>query len=301
MAMSVTGCHERYVTYSDAEYVMFADTMAIYPVQAKGAMDKYGNVVDSTFRIPVVSTVKRDYDRTFGVEIIDKGSNAIEKRHYRLESNTITIKAGETRADVLVHGYYSNIEAEDSLGFMLQLVMNEKLVMPLYGNSTKAVMMKSCPLNIDDFTGWCVLTSMFLYQYPHQDNPSSYQRLIRTEKHPLMDNTIICHDWLNDGYDVTITFENDDPMKPFLTMEADQIASDEGSFFGQTHGDDHILVTHSPLAESVYYPCGRYLYIWTMMYVKDLGTDIGTVGHFYNIMEWVSDEEADRLRREENM
>ena len=41
-------------------------------------------------------------------------------------------------------------------------------------------------LNIEDFTGWCVLTSMFLYQYPHQDNPSSYQRLIRTEKHPLM-------------------------------------------------------------------------------------------------------------------
>ena len=28
-AFSMTGCHESYVTYSDAEYVMFADTMAI--------------------------------------------------------------------------------------------------------------------------------------------------------------------------------------------------------------------------------------------------------------------------------
>ena len=87
-AFALTGCHERYVTYSDAEYVMFADTMAIYPVQK----------ADSTFVIPVVSTVKKDYDRTFAVEIIDKGNNAIEKKHYRLESNTITIKAGATRA-----------------------------------------------------------------------------------------------------------------------------------------------------------------------------------------------------------
>ena len=32
-ASALAGCQERYVTYSDAEYVMFADTMATYPVQ----------------------------------------------------------------------------------------------------------------------------------------------------------------------------------------------------------------------------------------------------------------------------
>ena len=296
-----SGCHERYVTYADAEYVMFADTMAIYPVQAKGAKDKDGNVVDSTFRIPVVSTVKRNYDRTFGVEIIDKGSNAIEKKHYRLESNTITIKAGQTRADVLVHGYYSNIEDVDSLGFELSLIMNDKLEMPLYGRTTKVVMMKSCPFDINNFTGWCMFTSMFLFQYPNADNPASYQRLIYTERHPLYDNKIICRNWLNDGYDITMTFNTDDPLNPIVTIDPDQVASDEGSFFGQTHGDDRILVATSPLAESVYYPCGSYLYVWTMMYVEDLGASVGTVGHFYNIMEWISDEEADRLKREEGM
>ena len=296
-----SGCHERYVTYADAEYVMFADTMAIYPVQAKGAKDKDGNVVDSTFRIPVVSTVKRNYDRTFGVEIIDKGSNAIEKKHYRLESNTITIKAGQTRADVLVHGYYSNIEDVDSLGFELSLIMNDKLEMPLYGRTTKVVMMKSCPFDINNFTGWCMFTSMFLFQYPNADNPASYQRLIYTERHPLYDNKIICRNWLNDGYDITMTFNTDDPLNPIVTIDPDQVASDEGSFFGQTHGDDRILVATSPLAESVYYPCGSYLYVWTMMYVEDLGATVGTVGHFYNIMEWISDEEADRIKREEGM
>ena len=284
-ATALSACKESYVTYSDAEYVMFADTIATYPVQKDVEW----------FSIPVVSTVVRDYDRTFGVEIIDKGNNAIENLHYRLQSNTITIKAGENRADVLVHGYYDNIEATDSLGFQLQLVMSDELEMPLYGKQTKAVLMKSCPFDVNNFTGYCVLTSMFLYNY---SATGSYQKLVYTEKHPTEENMIICRNWINDGYDVTMTFHADDPMKPFVTMDADQVASDEGSFFGTAHGDDKILVRSSLLYDSVYYPCGNYLYIWTEMYVENLGQTVGTVGHFYNIMEWISDEEAARLMRE---
>ena len=284
-AAALTGCHERYVTYSDKEYVMFADTLATYPVQKDVEW----------FSIPVVSTVARDYDRTFGVEIIDKGNNAIENVHYRLESNTVTIKAGELRADVKVHGYYDNIEATDSLGFELSLVMDSRLEMPLYGKNTKAVLMKSCPFDINNFTGYCVLTSMFLYNY---SATGVYQKLVYTEKHPTQENMIICRNWINDGYDVTMTFNADDPMLPLVTMDRDQVASDEGSFFGTAHGDNKILVTNSSYYDSVFYPCGNYLYIWTEMYVENLGETIGTVGHFYNIMEWISDEEAERLMRE---
>lgn len=281
-------CQERYVTYSDAEYVMFADTLATYPVQQDVEY----------FSIPVVSTVTRDYDRTFGVEIIDKGSNAIEKYHYSLKSNTVTIKAGENRADVLVHGHYDNIEATDSLGFQLRLVMNDNLVMPLYGKDTKAVMMKSCPFDINNFTGYCVLTSMFLYDY---SITGSYQRLVYTEKHPVEENMIICRGLLNDGYDVTMRFNSEDPMMPYVTIDEGQVASDEGSFFGTAHGDDKILIRTSPLYDSIFYPCGNYLYVWTEIYVENLGVPVGTVGHFYNIMEWVSDEEADRLKNEAGM
>ena len=294
-ALSLAGCHEEYVTYSDAEYIMFADTMAIYPVQAKGAKDASGKVIDTTFVVPIVSTVVKDYDRTVGVEIIDKGSNAIEKKHYRLETNTITIKAGSNRADLLVHGYYNNIEPTDSLGFELQLVMKDALEMPLYGKSTKVVMMKSCPFNIEDFEGWCIFTSMFLYQY---SATGSYQRLVETVAHPDKENTIICKNWLADGYDVELTFNADDPKRPFVTMAEDQIASDEGMIFGQTHGDDRILVSHSTMEESVFYPCGRYLYLWAHFYVENLGNPVGTVGHFYNVMEWISDEEAKKILKE---
>lgn len=284
----LNSCHERYVTYSDAEYVMFADSIATYPVQKDVEY----------FNVPVVSTVVCDYDRTFGVEIIDKNSNAIEKYHYSLASNTITIKAGENRADVLVHGHYDNIGATDSLGFTMSLVMPEQLEMPFAGTQTKVVLMKSCPFDINSFTGYCVLTSMFLYDY---NVTGSYQRLVYTEKHPTQENTIICRNWMNDGYDVTMTFHPEDPMRPILTMDAAQVMSDQGSFFGTEHGDGKILVESSEYYDSYFYPCGNYLYLYAYMYLEDMGTPVGLVGHYYNIMEWISDEEAERLRREEGM
>ena len=148
-AATFSSCHEEYITYDDAEYIMFADTVAAYPVQKDVEF----------FSVPVVSTTICDYDRTFGVEIIDKESTAIESLHYRLESNTITIKAGETRADVKVHGIYDNLEASDQLGFTLQLVMPDHLEMAIYGKRTKVMLVKSCPFDINEFTGWCMLTS----------------------------------------------------------------------------------------------------------------------------------------------
>lgn len=282
-ATTLTGCYERYVTYSDREYVMFADTMAVYPVME----------TKPSFKIPVVSTVKKDYDRTFGVEIVDKGSNAIERKHYRIESNTVTIKAGQTRADVLVYAYFDSFEPEDSIGFELQLVMNDELEFPLYGRNTKAVMMKTGPFDITKFTGYCVLSSMFLNDY---GGNAGYNRLVKTEPHPTEPNTIICHNWLKDGYDVTMKFDDSDPLNPLVTMEKNQVASDQGSFFGITYGQwgDKLLVGSSDLAESVFYPLGGYLYLWTEISVEEYGV----VGHFYNVMEWVSDEEGERIERE---
>lgn len=280
---ALSSCEERYVKYEGDEYVMFADTMAIYPIMAE----------KEEFSIPVVSTVVKDYDRTFGVEVIDKASNAIERKHYTLESNTVTIKAGETRADVHVRGHFDNIGESESLGFTLQLVMNDKLVMPLYGNQTKAVLMKTGPFDINKFTGYCVLSSLFLQQY---DPYGNYNRLIYTEQHPTLKNTIICRNWLKDGYDVTMTFNDSDPLLPLVTMAKKQVASDQGSFFGTIYGEwgDKLLVTSSNLAESIYYPLGGYLYIWTEFSVEE----VGVVGHFYNVMQWISDEEAERLMRE---
>ena len=287
-ALFAVACDEEYVTYSDAEYVMFAEPQSTNMVL----------LGQEYFSVPVASTVACDYDRTFGGEVIDEGSNAIEGKHYRLLSNSVTIPAGKLAADVKVAGLYENIEPTDSLGFVLKLVMPEQLKFNLYEDSdqTKVVMYKSCPFDRNNFTGWCVLTSLLLRDYPG-DN-TSYQRLIRTEAHPTEERSVILRSCFYDGYDVTITFNPEDPANPLVTMDKDQVISDEASVFGQILGDNKILTTHSNYYPSYFNSCQRFVELWNQVYVENLGETIGTVGHYYNILEWISDEEAERLQRE---
>jgi hypothetical protein len=281
-------CNEHYTKYEGAEYLMFADTLSTNAVMEDG----------KPFKVSISSTVARNYDRTYAVEIIDKGSNAIEGLHYYLESNTITIPAGELATDVKVVGLYDNIEPTDSLGFVLRLAMPEQLEWDLYpeGNTTKVIMYKSCPFEVNNFTGWCMVTSLLLRSYPG-DN-TSFQRLIQTEAHPTEENTVILRDCFYDGYDLTIKFNPEDPANPLVTMDKDQLLSDEASVFGQILGDNKILTTHSPYYPSYFNSCQRFVELWNHVYVENLGETVGTVGHFYSILEWVSDEEADRLRKE---
>ena len=286
--LALLSCKEQYTTYSDAEYVMFADSLSTNMVEKS----------NSRFTVPIASTVARDYDRTFGVEVVDAGSNAVEGKHYRIISNTVTIPAGERAANVEVEGIYDNIGATDSLGFRLRLVMNSALKWDLYKDSdmTKVVMYKSCPYDRNNFTGYAVLSSLLLRDYPGEN--SSYQKVVYTEAHPTEPDMIIIRDAFYNGYDVTLTFDGADPAEPRITMDSDQVLSDEASVFGQILGDNHILGDDSPIYTSYFNSCQRFAVLWLHVYVEKLGEPIGTVGHFYNILEWISDEEAERLKRE---
>lgn len=287
-ALSCVACEEEYTTYSDAEYVMFADTMSINMVLPD----------QEYFSVAVASTVACKYDRTFGVEIVDEGSNAIEGKHFRLLSNSVTIPAGKLATEVKVQGLYDNILPTDSLGFTLRLVMPEQLEWELYKDNvqTKVVMYKACPFDVNNFSGWCVVTSLLLRNYPGDND--SYQRLIKTEVHPSVPNTVILRECFYDGYDLIITFDTTDVANPIVTMDKDQLLSDEASVFGQILGDNHILTTHSSYYPSYYNSCQRFVELWNEVYVEDLGEMIGTVGHFYSILEWVSDEEAADLKKQ---
>ena len=288
VALALFSCKEQYTKYSDAEYVMFADSISTNMVQKE----------QSRFTVAVSSTVARSYDRTFGVEVVDAGSNAIEGKHYRLLTSSVTIPAGKLAADVEVEGIYDNIEATDSLGFKLRLVMPEQLKWSLYPNSdcTKVTMYKSCPFDRNTFTGYAVLSSLLLRDYPGEN--MSYQKVIYTEPHPTEEDMIIVRSAFYDGYDITLTLHSEDAAEPRITMDKDQVLSDEASVFGQILGDNHILGDDSPYYTSYFNTCQRFAVLWLRVYVENLGTTIGTVGNYYNVIEWISDEEADRLKRE---
>ncbi len=276
--------------YKGHQFVMFSDTLSTCPVFETA----------KPFSVPVVASTVTDYDRTFGVQVVDSESNAIENYHYRLESNTVVIPAGKARADVKVIGIYENIEASDSLGFALELLMPEELESELYGKRTNVVLMKSCPFKIEAYTGFCVVTSTFLNEY---SATGAYQRIIWTEQieAPASDNPekivyrIKCHDWQYDGYDVDIDLIDGDPFSPEVSLHKDQVISDEMSVFNIIYGDNKIRVEDTAVYPSYFYSCDTYLTVGFRAYVNDMSQLFGVVGYFYNVMEWVSKAEAKRL------
>lgn len=142
-AVVLTGCQEKKSLYTDSEYIIFSDTLSVNPVLSDEGYH---------FNVPVTSTVARDYDRTVAVEIIDKGSTAVEGRDYRLRSNTVTIPAGKLSANVEVEPVYEKFTYNDTLSFNLRLVAPDAVKWDMYGDQTKVSMVKVCPFGIENFS-----------------------------------------------------------------------------------------------------------------------------------------------------
>ena len=288
VALTLSSCHEEYTTYEGPEYVMFADTLSSSVIEQQ----------NEEFAVKVATTVTCDYDRVFGVEIVDAGSNAVEGKHFSLVSNVVTIPAGKSVADVKLRGYYDNILDTDSLGVVLRLIAPEGVKWDLYPEYTehKATFYKVCPWDINNFSGWAVLSSMLIYNFPGEN--TAFQKLVKVDKHPTLLNHVIIRNAFYDGYDITIGYDPSDPKELKVTMDEGQIVSDEGSVFGQFHGDDKILVRESPYNDSYFNTCQKFAVLWTYIYVEDIGQAVGAVGDFYNVLEFVSEAEAERIQRE---
>lgn len=283
LLLALIGCDEERTTYTGPNYIMFSDTLYVLPVQ--------DNV--EYFDIPVSATRTSSKDRTLAVEVIDKKSNAIEGIHYTLESNTIIIKAGELATNVRVRGIYDNISVSDSLGLALRLVIEEENQWDVYGIDANVVLRKTCPFNIYDFEGYCVISSTYLYDYGGVD-----KRLIQTKVDDEEENTLILKDYFYDGYDAKIKFETKDRLNPLITME-EQLFGSTVEAFGTIYGDGQIRMFQPTSYVSYYSSCEQFVYQYMTLYVmnKD-GSMFGSVGTFINVLKWISDDEAEKLMRE---
>lgn len=283
LLLTIAGCNEEHTTYQGPNYIMFSDSLYVLPVQNN----------EDYFDIPVSATRTCGYDRTLAVEVIDKNSNAIEGKHYSIESNTVTIKAGELVANVRVRGIFDNIEVTDSLGFALRLVTDENTHWDLYGIDTNVILQKTCPFNIYDFEGYCVVNSTYLYNYTTVD-----KRLVRAEVDSEEENTLIIKDYFFDGYDVKIKFTTNDLLNPLIEME-EQIFGSTTEAFGTIYGDGMIRM-FQPAGYTCYYSaCEMFLCQYMTLYVLNKDRSIyGSVGTFFNAVKWISDDEAEKLMRE---
>lgn len=282
--ISLVGCEQDKVLYSGPNYLMFSDTLYQYAVQE----------TNEKFNVPVSATVPVDYDRTFAVEVIDKESNAVEGKHYKLLSNTVTIKAGEMAANVEVEGIYENIEITDSLGFALRLIIPDSEQWEMYGTEAKVVMQKSCPFDINNFTGYCKITSTYFTKFMGNVK----MRLITSEKVEGEENTILLHDFFYDGYDIKIKFTRDKVLEPLVEME-EQVCADTGTAFYTIYGDGKLLINQPTSYVSYYSTCENFIlqYVTLSVNNKD-GSLFGVVDTAANVIEWISEAEAETLKQQ---
>ncbi len=284
--IAFSGCDQDKVVYSGPNYLMFSDTLYTYAVQE----------TNEIFNVPVSATVPADYDRTFGVEVIDKESNAVEGKHYKILSNTVTIKAGEMSTDVKVQGLYKNIGITDSLGFALRLVIPDTEQWSLYKNEAKVVMQKICPFDIKNFKGYCKVTSSYLSSdyYPKKVD----LRLVTSDIVEGKENTIVVHDLYFDGYDMEIKFNRKDVLEPLVEME-EQICGSTGEAFNTIHGDGKLRLNQPTAYTSLYSTNENFILQYVTMSVNNKdGSYYGTVGTFVNVLEWISEVEAEKLKEQ---
>lgn len=277
MLTTFTSCDEERTLYKGPEYIMFADTLTVLGVENS----------EEIFDIAIAATAVSDQDRTVAVEVVDKHSNAIEGIHYTLESNTVTIKAGELVGNLRIKGIAENLTVDYDPEITLHLIADEKYQWNLYsGDTTRVVLRKVCPFDINAFSGYAMITSTFLYNYT-----GSYNRLIKTEVDTTEENTIIMRDFYYDGYDVKLRFTNDDPLNPLIEMD-DQPLVTTGEAFGTIYGDGMLHIYQPTNYVSYYSACEKFIYQYITLWVPGMAAGTNTVGTFIHAIEWISDDEA---------
>lgn len=281
LALSMSSCETEHTMYSGPSYVMFADTLSVLPVQNN----------DEVFDIDVVATQTSDKDRRFGVEVIESKSNAIEYRHYVLEDYNVVIPAGERIGSVKVRGISDNINVEDSIGITIQLICDDSEEWSMYGTETHILLRKACPLDMNAFTGYAMLTSTFLMNYS-----ASMNRLVKTSIDPEDPTGLIIHDCLYDDFDVKVHFTDNDILNPLIKFD-DQVVASTVEAFGTIYGDGNIHVREVAGYKSYYHTCQGFMVMYFNMYVSGMPEQSNQVGTFVNILEWISDGEAEDMIR----
>lgn len=276
---SIVGCEPERTTYDGPNYIMFSAER-----HDLGIIDS-----DEWLEIPITATRTADHDRNVGVEIIAARSSAIEGVHFTIESTTVTIPAGKLTTALRIKGNPDAISVSDNLGITLNLAIEEENVWEEYGTETEVYLHKCCPLDMNAFTGYAVLTSTWAMQYMNVES-----LLVKTHLDETTPNTIVVESMFYEGYDIRITLKNDNRLEPLIEMPEAQVVGSTGEAFGTIYGNGKLMMMQPADSGSYYSPCEGFLLLYVTMYVEE----VGTVGTYANVLEWISEDEAERIMRE---
>lgn len=277
MALSLFACKAERTTYQGDNYILFSQKEHTF-----GVIDNY-----EWFEIPISATRTADYDRNIGVEVIYAESDAIEGLHFVIEDNTVTIPAGKLTTALRIRGIAENIAVGIAPKVVFGLVLNEEDVWDSESTRSEVTLQRCCPFDINNFAGYAKVTSTWLMQYMNSDS-----RLVSTEV-DAASNSVTIKSMFYDGYDIKVTLDSDDRLAPRVNLEQQTLGS-TGEAFGTIYGNGKLMMMEPTGYTSYYGTCENFMVLYTTMYVEN----VGTVGTYVNIFEWISNEEAERIMRE---
>ena len=276
---ALVGCESERTQYDGPSYITFSAER-----HDLGVMDG-----EEWFEIPITATQTTDHDRNVGVEIIAARSSAVYGMHYTIESTTATIPAGKLNSMLRIKGYPEAIGVSEMLGITLNLVIEEDEISEEHGTETEIYLHKCCPLDMNAFTGYAVLTSTWTMEFMNAESV-----LVKTHLDETTPNTIVVESMYYEGYDIRLVLNADNRLEPLVEMPEAQVAGSTGEAFGTIYGNGKLMMEQSEESASYYSPCEGFVLQYVTMYVEE----IGTVGTFAHVLEWISDDEAERIMRE---
>lgn len=273
------GCKAERAIYQGPDHILFAEAEHTF-----GVIDN-----EEWFEVEISAMRTANYDRNVGVEVITAESSATENRHFTIESNTVTIPAGELTTAVRIRGIADNIGISEQPKIILELVLNEEEAWDVYGTRTEVTLQRCCPFDINNFEGYAKITSTWLMQYMNTDS------LIVTTEVDKDSNVVTIKDMFYEGYDIKISLDNSNRLEPRATLKpTEQVLGSTGEAFGTIYGNGKLMMMEPMGYTSYYGTCEKFMVLYTTMYVDN----VGTVGTYVNIIEWITEEEAERLKRE---
>ena len=253
---------------------------------------------ETWFKIPITTSHATSHDRTIGVEVIAAKSSAVEGRDFEIESHTLTIKGGKQGTALRIRGIADAIAHNEAKELTLRLVLNEDNIGAESIIETTVVLQHCCPFDINDFDGYAVLTSTWCMQYMNCDS-----RLVHTRVEEE-GNIVVIEDMFYEGFDIRVKLNGEDMLNPTAALCGVQELASTGEAFGTIYGNGKLLITEASEYQSesadlsgyisFYSTCEDFMMLYTVMYVEG----VGEVGMFGNIVEWISDDEAERIMRE---
>ena len=166
LVTSIVSCTQEETYYSGPQIALFSDSLYLMPVV---------NNPDKEFTVPVGVTNAVDYDRHYAVEVVNEKSTAVRGYHYDFVDGTenITIKKGQTTAEIKLKAEYDRFERDDTLKACFRLVAPKEEISSVYKDETVVEMLQCKSFVMDDFLKEGGNIEM-IASFPFGENSASY-------------------------------------------------------------------------------------------------------------------------------